>query len=135
MRRNSLKNCKCLGEMEPVLVRAMGEDYLRPAILFSILKNSHYTHVLTLLKLKISMNCLFQKQAIYFSFKSLLLKIISDMGLCRLWEIRKEREAQPMGSQSQTRLSNWTTTIHIHLPCWVIGWVRKIAYFSKFTWI
>lgn len=104
MRRNSLKNCKCLGEMEPVLVRAMGEDYLRPAILFSILKNSHYTHVLTLLKLKISMNCLFQKQAIYFSFKSLLLKIISDMGLCRLWEIRKEREAQPMGSQSQTRL-------------------------------
>ena len=58
MRRNSLKNCKCLGEMEPVLVRAMGEDcYLRPAILFSILKNSYCTHILTLLKLKISMNC------------------------------------------------------------------------------
>jgi len=47
MRRNSLKNCKCLGEMEPVLVRAMGEDcYLRPAVLFSILKKFIlHTHI------------------------------------------------------------------------------------------
>ena len=118
MRRNSLKNCKCLGEMEPVLVRAMGEDcYLRPAILFSILKNSHCTHILTLLKLKISMNCLFQKQAIYFSFKSLLLKITSGHGRVQNLGDNEGKGSPDHGVTKSQRLSNWTTTIHMHLPC------------------
>ena len=114
-----------------------GRLLLRPAILFSILKNSHYTHILTLLKLKITMNCLFQKQAIYFSFKSLLLKLISGHELAQTLGDNEGKGSpaccSPWGHKVRQDLATEQQYIYIY-PVWVTGWVRQTAYFSKLTW-